>query len=813
MDTSPSADTRVTVEQFSRSLTESGLLSAEEVKSLTERIPPNQRQDCRSFAQELIKQQKLTKYQAAMLFQGKTKGLVLGNYVLMEKLGQGGMGMVFKASHRKMGRVVALKVLSPSVTKNPRAVKRFQREAHAAAQLQHPSIVAAYDAGEDKGIHFLVMEYVDGSDLSSLVKKQGPLPIAQAVDCILQAAGGLEHAHAAGIVHRDIKPSNLLLAKGGGVKVLDMGLARFDSGGNSTAPDELTQSGSIMGTCDYMAPEQALNSKHADQRSDIYSLGCTLYYLVTGKVMYAGETSMEKLLAHRETPTPPLPGASKTLQAVYRRMVAKAPEERYQSMSEAISGLVAGSKGQPLAQSAVRKQGRSSGTHWLVGASAALLLAGLGFFTILIARFSSRDAQTAARPTESPPTRNSAPPPVGTPGVDEAWIRMVQRLPPERQVIAVDSKLREMNYGYATPTSPEYSVDKGVVVRLHLPGRSVPNLAALRTLPLYLLDINDCKVSDLSPLRGMKLTDLNAPSNSFSDLSPLAGMPLRSLAVWNNKNLADLSPLRGMTTLTRFSCSSTKVTDLSPLQNLPLKELSCDFLPERDAAILRSIRTLEKINDQPAPEFWKEAEAKKAALDAWIKSVQAMPANKQFEAVREELTRRNRGYAGKWAAWTQHMTIDNVVVDFTLHTDAVTDLSPLKALKGLQRLTCTGTAPGKGTLADLTPLRDLPLTFLNCECNPIRDLTPLQGMRLTRLVCNNTHVTDLSPLKGMPLGGLECAGTPVSDLSPLQQLPLRWLSCPVSSQRNARVLQSIKSLETINGKPAAEFWKGFSPKE
>ena len=170
-----------------------------------------------------------------------------------------------------MDRVVALKVLSKKLLDSPDAVQRFQREVKAAAKLTHPNIVTAYDADEAAGMHFLVMEYVEGSDLSSLVKKQGPLAPMQAIDCLLQAAKGLEHAHAQGVVHRDIKPSNLLLDKSGTIKILDMGLARIDpltagsaSAGGASAGSDLTQSGSIMGTIDYMAPEQAVDSRQAD---------------------------------------------------------------------------------------------------------------------------------------------------------------------------------------------------------------------------------------------------------------------------------------------------------------------------------------------------------------------------------------------------------------------------------------------------------------------------------------------------------------------------------------------------------------------
>ena len=199
----------------------------------------------------------------------------------------------------------------------------------------------AYDADEAGGTHFLVMEYVDGTDLSSLVKKRGPLPLDQALDCILQAARGLEYAHQHGVVHRDIKPANLLLDRQGTVKILDMGLARLDSAGGQQ--DQLTGTGQIMGTVDYMAPEQALDTKHADARADIYSLGVTLWYLLTGRPLFDGETTVEKLMAHQTKPVPSLrsacPDVSPELEAVFAKMVAKTPEARYQTMAEVIADL------------------------------------------------------------------------------------------------------------------------------------------------------------------------------------------------------------------------------------------------------------------------------------------------------------------------------------------------------------------------------------------------------------------------------------------------------------------------------------------
>ena len=336
----------IPLDQFMRQLTESGLMLPEALQAWIATMPSEgQPRDGDQLARELVRQQKLTPFQAQAVYQGKGQGLVMGNYVILDKLGQGGMGAVFKAEHRRMRRIVALKVVSPAAMKSPDAVRRFVREVEAAAKLTHPNIVIAYDADEAAGKRFLVMEYVAGSDLAALVKKQGPLPVAKAVNCILQAARGLQFAHEQGVIHRDIKPANLLVDGKGTVKILDMGLARLDSAG--ARQDDLTGTGQIMGTVDYMAPEQALNTKLADQRADVYSLGITLWFLLTGRATYDGDSVMAKLLAHRDQATPSLrearPEVPAALDAVFAKMVAKKPDDRFQSMSAVIAALEGGS--------------------------------------------------------------------------------------------------------------------------------------------------------------------------------------------------------------------------------------------------------------------------------------------------------------------------------------------------------------------------------------------------------------------------------------------------------------------------------------
>ena len=208
----------LTPKEFLEGLLKSRLISDEAVQEIRNSLPAEVLGSSRSIASELVRQGKLTSFQATRILDGKHTGLVLGNNVLVEKIGEGGMGEVFKAEHIRMKRPVVIKILPDSATRSPHSVRRFQREVEAAAKLNHPNIVTAFDADEENGIYFLVMEFVDGKPLGDLTRKHGPLSVARSVDCILQAARGLEYAHAKGVIHRDIKPNNLLQDKSGMVK-------------------------------------------------------------------------------------------------------------------------------------------------------------------------------------------------------------------------------------------------------------------------------------------------------------------------------------------------------------------------------------------------------------------------------------------------------------------------------------------------------------------------------------------------------------------------------------------------------------------
>lgn len=297
--------------------------------------------DPQAVANHLREAGLLTRWQCDKLLEGRHKGFLLGKYKLLDHLGTGGMSAVYLAEHINMQRRVAIKVLPTQRVHDSSYLARFYREARAAAALDHPNIVRAYDVDNRNDTHYLVMEYVQGQDMQRLVKSQGALSFEVAADYFRQAADGLAHAHKMGLIHRDIKPANLLVDPHGVVKLLDLGLARFAD--DNQASLTIAHDENVLGTADYLAPEQAVNSHRVDTRADIYSLGCTFYFALTGHPPFPDGTLPQRLMKHQTAEPANIakerPGTPAELVAICQRMMAKSPDKRYQTASEVAEAL------------------------------------------------------------------------------------------------------------------------------------------------------------------------------------------------------------------------------------------------------------------------------------------------------------------------------------------------------------------------------------------------------------------------------------------------------------------------------------------
>jgi serine/threonine protein kinase len=670
----------------------------------------------------------------------------LDHYEVLEVVGKGGMGVVMRARDSKLQRVVALKVLAAPLAASGSARQRFAREARAAAAVRDDHVIDIHAVCDDGPVPYLVMEFIDGCTLETLLRKGGPLEVKQILRIGIQAACGLAAAHKQGLIHRDVKPANILLENGvQRVKITDFGLARADDDAS------LTQSGIIAGTPQYMAPEQAAGEP-ISSRADLFSLGSVLYELCTGRPAFRAPTTVAVIRrVCDETPRPIRevnPDIPEPLCRLIERLQAKKPADRPASANEVadlLAGLLAGLQGQGPATLSVGTPSRPaprrprSSRPWL-WASAALVLLSAGLVVgeatgvtnmhgTVIRLFSpdgtlvvevddpsvsvtvyggdvvitgagakeirlkpgqykveaSKDGKVVRQELVTV-TRNGRQvvriskepgPSAGTASAAAAWEKSVAALPPEKQVEAVTRRLRERNPRFTSdPVEP--TIRDGVVTGLKfktdwvsdlspvraltrlewlecygtpermgmvtdlsplhgLPlrqlivsdnhvtdlsplremplkslsfarNRAVKDLTPLKGMPLEFLDCSHTTVADLSPLKGMKLTELWCSQTFVSDLMPLRGMSLKRLEAAYTR-VSDLSPLRGMP-LQCLWLKVAPVTDLSPLKGMPLKELLIDFQPERDAALLRSLTALEKINDKPAADFWKEVDGK-----------------------------------------------------------------------------------------------------------------------------------------------------------------------------------------------------------
>ena len=710
----------------------------------------------RALAGELIRRGWVSPYQANRVLVGRGPELVLGSYVVLERLGEGGMGEVYKARNWKLGKVVALKVISKGRVQDPDAVRRFQREVRAAALLDHAHLVRALDADEVNGTHLLVMEYVAGIDLAKLVKKEGPLAVEKACDYVRQAALGLQYACERGLVHRDVKPHNLLVTPQGVVKVLDVGLALLHHPAGEGSSTTVTPEGAVMGTPDYMAPEQTLDSHLVDIRADLYALGCTLYFLLAGRVPFPGGTLGEKIAKHQMREPAPVeqarPDTPPAVAAVVRKLMAKRPEDRYQTPAEAAAALEAATRAAPAPAAVARRPAEpqdafasSDGTltvhealtdpGWAErrGRTRAEARRRLIFYTLcglasfgtaclivaLLLHFVTQRPPAVSpaqvqKDTPTPPAVPDTPRPAAVRDVKavafERWVKETAGWAAEQQVKAVAEKLKELNPRFDGTVHP--TIQGGVVIRFWF--------------------VTD-EVTDISPVRALQGLEWLGCAGSndggvpFNDVTILPG----SFAVFSlghgKGRLADLSPLKALK-LQAFSCSHTEVSDLSPLAGMPLGGLAC-------------------------------ADTKVSDLSP--------------------------------------LTGKSLAVLYCSDTP----VGDLKALQGMMPggfLSVSRTA-----VSDLSPLKDMRLDTLDVTKTNVSSLSPLKGMKLTYLGFSDTGVSDLSPLQGMPLATLVCSNTRVSDLSPLSGMPLKNLHCDFVPNRDTAILRSIPTLESINFQPAA----------
>jgi serine/threonine protein kinase len=367
-------------------------------------------------------------------------------YRVLEVLGAGGMGVVYKAAHRLMDRVVALKVIHRHLTDRPGPSERFRREVRAVARLSHPNIVTAYDADQAGDTHFLVMEYVAGTSLAKEVERRGPLPVRQACDLVRQAALGLQHAHERGMVHRDLKPQNLMLTPTGQVKILDFGLAHIV---DEQGPGTPLPSGVVVGTPDYLAPEQARDSAHVDIRADLYSLGCTIYHLLVGHPPFPDGTPLQKLLAHQQCSPPGLtaarPDVPEALAAQVDRLLAKDPAARYPAPAPLAADLARFLDPMPIPPAPAR---RRATRRVLILAAGILAAIGMVPLVAYLAQPTRSPSTPSADREESQPAESPRAPTALAPADAEArhkhqvrdravdWFRANQRGRPDHPAIA-----------------------------------------------------------------------------------------------------------------------------------------------------------------------------------------------------------------------------------------------------------------------------------------------------------------------------------------------------------------------------------------
>lgn len=340
----------LTVDDFLRNVLRSELLPREQLQSVLRKVPREQRGITQAVADFLVSEHHLTSFQATKLLANVVVGLKMGPYLIQTPIGKGGMGTVYLARDSRDGTMVAIKVVSPQRAKEgARHLARFQRETMMSQKLKHSNVALTREVGEFKGVHYLVLEYIPGVTLHRLVVRDGPLAVPRAARLFGEICAALEHAHEQGLIHRDLKPTNIMVTPDNHAKLLDLGLALM-IGEEQEDPEIVGGKGYVVGSVDYIAPEQTRDSTQVDARADLYSLGCSLYFALTGRAPFPQGNSKEKMLAHRHQEPEPIrnrnPRVPEGFAEVVHRLMAKKPEQRPASAAQVRGDLAPWSEGE-----------------------------------------------------------------------------------------------------------------------------------------------------------------------------------------------------------------------------------------------------------------------------------------------------------------------------------------------------------------------------------------------------------------------------------------------------------------------------------
>lgn len=551
-------------------------------------------------------------------------GQQFAGYEIIAEIGRGGMGAVYQARQISLQRPVALKILPPHMAGDAGYLARFQAEAVAAASLNHPNIVQVFAAGQSEGIEYIAMEYVEGETIQHRLRRCGRLPLTEALDVAYHVGSALEYAwQSAQLIHRDVKPDNIFLAQNGAVKLGDFGLAKFLREGASS----VTLTGHVMGSPHFISPEQARGLRDVDFRADLYSLGCTLHCLMTGRTVFEGPDFVSIVLKQvNDVPAPIttlLPDCPASINRLLARLLEKDREKRPQSYAELLELIVhartdaaaweAGDA--PARRRLARDTTKPGGSRWAYALAMLLSLAAAGGY--VYGKWTEHHHSAARVVTLADPSDR------------RDFIQALAKLSPLDRFERVMAKMREVNPEMRGKEN--FTVEEGEISELTFSSVGVRNLWPLCALdelrvihcPGNATNRQRGDLVDLTPLAELPLEEVDCSWTSIEDLRPLAQLPLKILRCANTR-VADLAPLQGLA-LTELDIASTLVRDVSVLKGMPLASLRCDLAPLHDLEplrnaplktlwgdprllrpeLVRSWERIETINDLPRLDFEK----------------------------------------------------------------------------------------------------------------------------------------------------------------------------------------------------------------